>query len=336
MGYVIKKNYISVLKYPKKAPYKMTPIGITIHNTASDASAANEISYMRNNNLSTSYHAAIDDKEVILGVPFNRNAFHAGDGTNGKGNRKTIGIEICYSKSGGTRFDQAEENAAHYVATLLKEYGWTIKDVYKHQDFASKKCPHRTIDKGWTRFKNMIQDELDILNGKKEPVKTEVSEKKEELKKEETSTVKSKAGDVYHRVYSGKWYNWVKNYGSGMDGYSGVIGKPLKAFQAYVKGDAKEVGYLEYRLHKVGGGWTAWQRDKEKNSSTGKTFAGNKSSKYDGLQMRVKGVNGRRAKYRVHVVGRDWLDWVTDYGNGDEGYAGWYGYAIDAVQADII
>lgn len=327
MGYVIKKNYISALKYSKKCPYKMTPIGITIHNTASDASAANEVKYMISNNLSTSYHVAIDDKEVILAVPFNRNAWHAGDG-NGKGNRKTIGIEICYSKSGGTRFDQAEKNAAHYVAILLKEYGWTIKDVYKHQDWSGKNCPHRTLDKGWTRFKNMIQEELDILNGVKEEIKTETTVKQE--------TVESKAGDVYYRVYTSKWYSWVKNYGSGKDGYSGVLGQPLKALQAYVKGNAKEVGYLEYRLHKVNGGWTSWQRDKEKNSSTGKTFSGNKSSKYDGLQMRIKGVEGRHVKYRVHVIGKGWLGWIKDYGNGEDGYAGWYGYEIDAVQVDII
>ena len=327
MGYVIKKNYVSTLKYSKKCPYTMTPVGITVHNTASDASAANEIAYMRNNNLSTSYHVAIDDKEVVLGVPFNRNAWHAGDGANGKGNRKTIGIEICYSKSGGAKFDQAEKNAAHYIATLLKEYGWTIKDIYKHQDFSSygKYCPHRTLDKGWDRFKTMIQDELDILNGKKE-----------ESASSSSASKKSKAGDVYHRVFTTKWWSWVKNYGSGMDGYSGVLGKPLKAFQAYIKGDAKEVGYLEYRLHKLDGSWTAWQRDKEKNSTTGKTFAGNKNAKYDGLQMRIKGVEGRHVKYKVHVIGKGWLNWVKDYGSGDDGYAGWYGYAIDAVQVDII
>ncbi len=45
----------------------MTPEYITIHNTANDASAANEISYMTGNSESTSYHFAVDDKEVIQG-----------------------------------------------------------------------------------------------------------------------------------------------------------------------------------------------------------------------------------------------------------------------------
>ena len=33
---------------------------------------------------------------------------------------KSIGIEICYSRSGGDRFVQAERLAAEYVAYLLK------------------------------------------------------------------------------------------------------------------------------------------------------------------------------------------------------------------------
>lgn len=46
----IKQNLVSSSKYSVKCPYSMTPIGICIHNTANDASAANEISYMISNN----------------------------------------------------------------------------------------------------------------------------------------------------------------------------------------------------------------------------------------------------------------------------------------------
>lgn len=146
-------------KYNLKCPYSMTPSYITIHNTANDASANNEISYMRTNNTSTSFHFAIDDKEVVQGLPLNRNGWHAGDG-NGTGNRKTIGIEICYSLSGGSRFTKAEQNAAKFTAQLLKERGWDISRVKKHQDWSGKYCPHRTLDMGWTRFINMVQKEL--------------------------------------------------------------------------------------------------------------------------------------------------------------------------------
>ena len=165
MAYTIIENYVSKLKYLLKCPHSMTPIGITVHNTANDAPAINEVKYMIGNASSTSFHVAIDDVNVVIGIPFDRNAHHAGDGS-GNGNRKTIGIEICYSKSGGTRFDNAEKNAAHYIATLLKERGWTTKNVYRHKDWSGKNCPHRTMANGWERFLNMIQVELDKLNGK--------------------------------------------------------------------------------------------------------------------------------------------------------------------------
>lgn len=147
-------------KYSKKCPYEMTPQGICVHNTYNDASAMAEISYMIGNDSSTSFHAAVDDYRVVTGLPFNRNGFHAGDGRNGKGNRTQIGIEICYSKSGGDRFDKAEKNAAEYIAYLLKQYNWGIDKVSKHQDYANKYCPHRTLDQGWSRFINMIEAEM--------------------------------------------------------------------------------------------------------------------------------------------------------------------------------
>lgn len=153
---------ISSSKYSKKCPYSMKPQYITVHNTANDASARNEVSYMRRNNSSTSYHVAVDDKEVVIAAPFNRNCFHAGDGRHGTGNRKTIGIEICYSKSGGARFDAAEDNAARYIASLLKAYGWGINRVKRHYDWSRKYCPHRTMDRGWTRFLNMVRSYMGL------------------------------------------------------------------------------------------------------------------------------------------------------------------------------
>ncbi len=155
----IKQNLVPAGKYKIKCPNTMTAEFIVVHNTASDASAANEIAYMIRNDNQTSYHYAIDDKEIIQGIPENRNAWHAGDG-NGLGNRKGIGIEICYSLSGGPKFIAAEKLAAKFIAFKLKEKGWGIDKIKKHQDFANKYCPHRTLDMGWQRFLDMVQAEL--------------------------------------------------------------------------------------------------------------------------------------------------------------------------------
>lgn len=156
----IKKLLVDESKYNIKCPYEMNAEFIVVHNTANDATAENEIKYMIGNDKKVSFHYAVDDKEIVQGIPTNRNSWNAGDGANGKGNRKGIAIEICYSKSGGDRFIQAEKNAAKFIASILKEKGWGIDKVKKHADFAKKNCPHRTLELGWDRFLNMIQGEL--------------------------------------------------------------------------------------------------------------------------------------------------------------------------------
>lgn len=177
----ITKMLVPESKYNIKCPYEMTPEFIVIHNTANDASAMSEISYMIGNNNKVSYHCAIDNYRVVQGVPFNRNTWNAGDGGNGSGNRKGISLEICYSRSGGEQFEEAEKLAAEYTAYLLKQFGWGIDKVKKHQDFANKYCPHRTLDRGWQRFLNMVSSYLEdkpvtenknIESGSDEPVRT--------------------------------------------------------------------------------------------------------------------------------------------------------------------
>ena len=159
------QSLVDSSKYGVKCPYTMSPIGICVHNTANDAPAKNEVSYMKSNNNQVSFHIAVDNVEAIQCIPFNRNAWAAGDGGSGTGNRKYIHVEICYSKSGGPKFVDAEKRAAKEIAALLKQFGWTISNVKKHQDFSGKYCPHRTLDTGWQRFLNMVQAELNSLNG---------------------------------------------------------------------------------------------------------------------------------------------------------------------------
>ena len=159
----VRQNLIPSSLYGWKSPYTMKPTRIVVHNTANDASADAEIKYMHKTEAQggrqVSYHYAVDNVEAVQGLPENRNGWHSGDG-NGKGNREGIAIEICYSKSGGDRFIKAEQNAVELIVDILKRYGWGIDKVTKHQDYANKYCPHRTLDMGWTRFINMIKDKL--------------------------------------------------------------------------------------------------------------------------------------------------------------------------------
>lgn len=156
-------------RYSIKCPYLRTPTRFVVHNTANDAPAANEISYMINRPEEISFHIAIDDKEIRQALPFDRNAWASGDGR-GYGNMEGIHIEICYSLSGGSRFILAEKNAAEYIAHQLLEYRWPLSRVTKHQDYDGKYCPHRTLDMGWQRFLNMVSDYMNKMKEEEETV----------------------------------------------------------------------------------------------------------------------------------------------------------------------
>lgn len=147
-------------KWNIKCPHAMNPDGICVHNTANKASAMSEVSYMVGNNNQVSYHYAIDDYRIVQGVEENRNTWHAGDGSNGKGNRNKISVEICYSTGDLEQFKKAELLAAKFIAYKLKEKGWGIEKVTKHQDYSGKYCPHKTLDLGWERFLDLIKAEL--------------------------------------------------------------------------------------------------------------------------------------------------------------------------------
>ena len=308
------KNLCPSNKYSIKCPYPMTPEYITIHNTANDASAQNEVNYMLNNNNETSYHFAVDDKEIIQAIPLNRNAWHAGDGGSGTGNRKTIGIEICYSKSGGDRFVAAMHNAAELTASLLIKYGWGTERVKKHQDWSGKNCPHRILsDYGWGYFLNLVSQ---YLSG------STITP---------TAPVPQIAPNIMYAVYTAKnkWLSEVTNYNnSNGNGYAGMTGQPMQGIRCRLSS-----GSVVYRVHLIGGGWLDWVTDHEAAQGG---YAGIYGKNIDGIQMYLKDLPDCSIRYRVKTVGGSCLDWVTNCNDTNEGYAGIYGKAIDQVQVYLV
>lgn len=150
-------------KYNLKCPYALPDskkTGVTIHNTANNPSAEREARFAAGNDWQVSSHIYVDESEVVISVPFDRAAWHAGDGVNGKGNRTQLCVEICRSTSDINTFKKAEHNRAIATAHILKHYGWTTKNMTKHQDWSGKNCPHRTLELGWPRFVKMVDNEL--------------------------------------------------------------------------------------------------------------------------------------------------------------------------------
>lgn len=167
LGLKIVQMPVPAAKVGIKCPNAMTPQWLTIHNTANDASALAEISYMNGNWNEVSYHWAVDDVQAIQAIAHNRNAWHCGDGL-GPGNLTSIGIEICHSLTpGNPRYAKSEDNGAKLAAIILHQMGWGIDRIRKHQDWSGKYCPHRILDNGnWEGFKRKVQAYLAQLQGK--------------------------------------------------------------------------------------------------------------------------------------------------------------------------
>lgn len=174
MAYKLINMWTPSALFRYKSPYKMDPESLTVHNTGNTASARNEARYHNGNSNQVSYHVAGDDKEVVQLIPFNRMAWHAGDGFNGAGNRRSIGYEIAYSMDGGysgsksDRYKQAEENAALYIAHVLHQFKWGVNKLRQHNDWSGKDCPHKIrATKTWNWFVGRVQQHLNALKGTK-------------------------------------------------------------------------------------------------------------------------------------------------------------------------
>lgn len=308
----VRKNLLPESLYSWKSPYKMTPTRIVVHNTYNDASADAEVKYMHKTSeqggVQVSYHYAVDDIEVVQAIEENRNGWHARDG-NGKGNREGIAIEICYSKSGGERFIKAEQNAVELIVDILNRYGWGIDKVTKHQDYANKYCPHRTLDMGWDRFLKMVEDKL----GKKptptpQPINNKVN--------------------VYYKVKTQKhgWLSEVKN----CEDYAGWENSPITALAIKV-----DKGSIKYRVHVKNGSWLPYVTGYNVNDYNN-GFAGN-NKPIDMIEIYYNTPSDirpyKKAKYKVNNY--SW-QYDNEKANGQDGYAGAKGVNATKIQIEIV
>ena len=195
-------------------------IGVTIHNTdnwSNGAGAKNHGSYLQNSGASNqaSWHYAVDDTCATHSIPDNETAWHAGDGGNGNGNRKTIAIEICVNPD--SDLTKATDNAAWLAAKILKAKGLPATAVYQHHDWMDKNCPSQ-IRAGkpysWDTFKAKVKAYYDGNNDKVEEAKPTPAPKP--TKKEKygegiqvcTNTLAT-SSDGSGKVYKGDWTGWI-------------------------------------------------------------------------------------------------------------------------------
>lgn len=136
----------------------MKPSSITIHetgNTNKGAGAKSHSNYIKNIKTSVSWHFTVDDMEIYQHIPINENAWHAGDGAQGVGNRTSIAIEICVNQDGD--FQKAKENAKRLVQYLMNETG--VKSVVPHKQWSGKDCPRNILVSGWDKFHSWLMED---------------------------------------------------------------------------------------------------------------------------------------------------------------------------------
>lgn len=251
-------------KYRIKATYAMSPTTITIHNTANTAAARNEVAYMIRNNNMTSFHVGVDDKEVVQAIPFNRNAWAAGDGVNGQGNRRSIHIEICYSMDNGysgaysSRYRKAEENTALYVAYVLHQYNWGVNRLRQHYNWSRKDCPHKMRAHGrWNAFKKRVQQHLNAIKkgqGSASSSSSKANPSQKKPQKISGATYKVRKGDTLWAISrsSGVSVNNLKSW-NGLRGSTIRVGQKLNLKKPAKKSSGSSAKW-QYNKH-TGAQW---------------------------------------------------------------------------------
>lgn len=146
--------------------HPMSPKYITIHDTgnASKGSGAkNHAIYAGRGVNEVGYHFVVDDKNIYQLLPLTENAWHAGDGGSGTGNRQSIAIEICENPESNRT--TAEKNAQQLAAYLMKKYGIPTSNIKQHHDWNGKNCPHiiRARKNGWNDFIAAVKREYEAL-----------------------------------------------------------------------------------------------------------------------------------------------------------------------------
>lgn len=131
--------------------YPMKPKGVLFHTTNNWKDGAGDEmhgEYMRNTERVVSWHVTVDKDSSTQHIPYNENAWHAGDGTNGQYNRNWIGVEIaCEAVELGEPLDDATyRNAVEVVAKVMIANDLTDqKQLQPHAVVYGKDCPHHTL-----------------------------------------------------------------------------------------------------------------------------------------------------------------------------------------------
>lgn len=258
-------------------------------------------------------------------------AWHCGD-TNG--NLNYLGIETCQSMGDLDVFKANEEKALQLAAQKCKEYGITpsTSTIRLHQEVYATSCPHRSVEihGGREATKSYFIKRIKEYMGGNVTPPTYVSGGQSSG---QSSTQQKQPEVVFTyavKLEDGRTLPFVRN----LTDFAGIQGKRIT--DVAIKADK---GSVKYRVHVIGRGWLPyvtgcnWNDHNNGYAGTGQPIDAIEVYYNTPADYAAK-YGYQKAQYRVSPVNGTYWDWQYDNetGNGQDGYAGAFGQAIDRFQ----
>ena len=308
------------------------PIGIFIHNDAGSQNANSEFyrKWLQTHNLENGFaHYYVAQDGILQAEDDINHAWHCGDTA---GNNNYLSIEVCQSMGDLEVFKKNEEKALQLAAQKCKQYGIEPNQntIRLHQEVYATSCPHRSVEihGGASGCKTYFINRIRELMGLAEMPKVIYMGASNTVKPAQTGDT----GGVF--TYGVKSGGRILPFVTNLSDFAGIQGIPIT--DAAIKVNK---GSVKYRVHIKGGGWLPYVTGCNWNDPIN-GYAGN-GQIIDAIEVYystpadiVNKYGYQKAQYRISPVNGNYYSWQYDNetGNGQDGYAGCFGVAMDRFQ----
>ena len=309
------------------------PKGIFIHNDAGsqNANAAFYRNWLQSHDLGNGFaHYYVAADGILQAEDDGNCAWHCAQDN---GNTNYLSIEVCQSMGDLDNFKTNEEKALTLAAQKCKQYGITPSSstIRLHQEVYATACPHRSVEihGGRDATKAYFVQRIKEIMGGNAGSPNYVESKPSAPEQSYTGTPGAEFTYAV-RIEGGKVLPAVTN----LNDFAGIRGKRITDIAIKVN-----KGSVRYRVHVLGGGWLPWVTGHNWNDYVN-GYAGN-GNPVDAVQVyyetpsSIVSTHGyQKAQYRVSPVNGNYWSWQYDdeTDNGQDGYAGCFGQAMDRFQ----
>ncbi len=312
----------------------INPVGIFIHNDAGsqNANAAFYRNWLQTHNLENGFAHYYVAQDGILQAEDDINcAWHCG---NTNGNNNYLSIEICQSMGDINIFKSNEEKALQLAAQKCKQYGIEPNQntIRLHQEVYATSCPHRSVEihGGASGCKTYFINRIRALMGMAEMPKVTYTGATNSGNSASAPTGDAGVVFTYGVRAGGRILPFVQN----LKDFAGIQGVPVTDVAIKV-----DKGSVKYRVHIKGKNWLPYVTGCNWNDPNN-GYAGN-GEIIDAIEVIyftpddiVNKYGYQKAQYRTSPVNGNYYSWQYDNetGNGQDGYAGCFGVAMDRLQ----